>query len=142
MRRLRDPRPPPSRGHAAARPPRRGRPGRRRGTRRWRRAQRRRADRRAVRVHEYARRLLRGWADRPLLPPAWARDVAAAYLAVRLEAAGRHAGLEPLDPAQPPDPPVAWHLRSDPGADVLAWLTQSGWSRPARGADEGDVRSR
>jgi hypothetical protein len=44
---------------------------------------------------------------------------------VRLEAAGRHAGLPLLDPARPPAPPVAWHLRSDPGADVLEWLTQS-----------------
>ena len=87
------------------------------------------ADGRAVRVPEHARGLLRGWAGRPLLPPAWAPDVAAAYLAVRLEAAGRHAGLPLLDPARPPDPPVAWHLRSDLGADLLEWLTQSRWAR-------------
>jgi hypothetical protein len=72
------------------------------------------ADGRAVGVPEHARGLLRGWAGRPLLPPSWAHDVAATYLAVRLEAAGRHAGLELLDQARPPDPPVAWHLRSDP----------------------------
>jgi hypothetical protein len=83
------------------------------------------ADGRGFRVPEHARGLLRGWAGRALLPPAWAPDVAAAYLAVRLEAAGRHAGLALLDPARPPDPPVAWHFRSDPGADLLEWLTQS-----------------
>jgi hypothetical protein len=48
---------------------------------------------------------------------------------VRLEAAERHAGLPLLDPARPPDPPVAWHLRTDPGADLLAWLTQSRWAK-------------
>jgi hypothetical protein len=100
------------------------------------------ADGYQVRVPEHARGLLRGWAGRALLPPAWAPDVAAAYLVVRLEAAGRHAGLPLLDPARPPDSPVAWHLRSDPGADVLEWLTQSRWRRPAVGTVEGDLRSR
>jgi len=77
---------------------------------------------------EHARGLLRGWAGRPLLSAAWAPDVATAYLAVRLQAAERHAGLTLLDPDRPPDASIAWHLRSDPGADVLEWLAQSGWS--------------
>ena len=85
-------------------------------------------DGRVFRVPEHARGLLRGWAGRSLLPPAWAPDVAATYLAVRLEAAGRHTGLLLLDPARPPVPSIAWHLRADPGADVLEWLTQSRWT--------------
>jgi hypothetical protein len=51
-------------------------------------------------VPEHARGLLRGWAGRALLPLAWAPDVAAAYLVVRLEVAGRHVGLALLDPAR------------------------------------------
>jgi hypothetical protein len=43
-------------------------------------------------------------------------------------AAGGHRvarGRALLDPARPPNLPVAWHLRADRGAELLAWLTQS-----------------
>jgi hypothetical protein len=82
------------------------------------------ADGRTVQVPEHARGLLRyrgGW---PLLPPSWAPDVAATYLLVRLEAAGRHVGLALVDPNRPPDPREAWQLRTDPGAALLQWLVQ------------------
>jgi len=76
------------------------------------------------RVPEYARALLRCRSGRPLLPPSWASDVAAAYLLVRLEVAGRHTGLALVDPNRPPDPPGAWHLRADAGTGLLQWLIQ------------------
>jgi hypothetical protein len=66
-------------------------------------------------VSEHARALLRCRSGRPLLPPSWAPDVATAYLLVRLEVAGRHTGVPLVDPDRPPDPPQAWHLRTDPG---------------------------
>jgi len=78
-------------------------------------------------VPEYAHALLRGWADRCLLPQQWACDVAATYLTLRLEQAERHSGVQLIDPALPLLPPVAWHERRDPGAEQLAWLTRSQW---------------
>jgi hypothetical protein len=78
-----------------------------------------------VAVPEYARALLRGWAGRSLLPEEWACDVAATYLTLRLEAAQRHTGARLIDPALPQLVSVAWHERSDPGADRLSWLTRS-----------------
>lgn len=76
-------------------------------------------------VPEHARALLRGWSGRDLLPTAWADDVAATYLTLRLELAARHTGLELIDPALPVAAPVPWHRRCDPGAKLLAWLTSS-----------------
>jgi hypothetical protein len=78
-------------------------------------------------VPEYAQALLRGWAGRCLVPEEWACDVAAIYLTLRLEQAERHCGVGLIDPALPLLPPVAWHERSDPGAEQLAWLTRSQW---------------
>lgn len=76
-------------------------------------------------VPEYARALLRAWAGRDLLPGVWADDVAATYLTLRLELAARHTGLELVAPSMATPAPVAWHRRSDPGAQVLARLTGS-----------------
>jgi hypothetical protein len=70
---------------------------------------------------------LRGWGGRYLLPKEWACDVAATYLTLRLEDAERHTGVALIDPAVPLLPPVAWHERTDPGAQQLAWLTRSHW---------------
>jgi hypothetical protein len=78
-------------------------------------------------VPEYAQALVRGWAGRYLLPKEWACDVAATYLTLRLEDAERHTGVALIDPAVPLLPPVAWHERTDPGAQQLAWLTRSHW---------------
>jgi hypothetical protein len=85
------------------------------------------ADERVLQVPEHARGLLCGWSWRELLPPAWALDVAETYLVLRLEEAGRYVGLPLLDPAYPMLPPTAWHERTDPGAELLAWLTRSRW---------------
>jgi hypothetical protein len=85
-----------------------------------------------VAVPEYARALVRGWAGRSLLPAEWASDVAATYLTLRLEAAQRHTGVRLIDPALPRLVPVAWHERSDPGADRLSWLTRSHALCPSR----------
>jgi hypothetical protein len=76
-------------------------------------------------VPDYARGLLRAWRGRDLLPAEWADDVAATYLTLRLELAERRTGLQLIDPALPPSPPLPWHRRFDPGADLLAWLTGS-----------------
>jgi hypothetical protein len=76
-------------------------------------------------VPHYARALLRGWSGRELIEADWADDVAATYLTVRLELAERRTGLQLIDPALPPLPPVAWHCRRDPGARLLAELTGS-----------------
>ena len=76
-------------------------------------------------VPHYARALLRGWSGRELIETDWADDVAATYLTVRLELAERRTGLQLIDPALPPSPPVAWHCRRDPGARLLAELTGS-----------------
>jgi hypothetical protein len=70
-------------------------------------------------VPEYAQALVRGWGGRYLLPKEWACDVAAPYQ--------RHTGVALIDPAVPLLPPVAWHERTDPGAQQLAWLTRSHW---------------
>jgi hypothetical protein len=76
-------------------------------------------------VPHYARALLRGWAGRDLIETDWADDVAATYLTLRLELAERRTGLKLIDPALPPPALVLWHLRRDPGADLLASLTGS-----------------
>ena len=76
-------------------------------------------------VPHYARALLRGWSGRELFETGWADDVAATYLTVRLELAERRTGLRLVDPALPPPALVLWHLRRDPGADLLASLTGS-----------------
>lgn len=81
------------------------------------------ADGTELAVPEYAQALLRAWRGRDLLPAEWADDVAATYLTLRLELAERRTGLELVDPAAPPPPPVLWHRRCDPGADLLASLT-------------------
>ncbi len=78
-----------------------------------------------VAVPEYAQALVRGWVGRRLVPKEWACDVAATYLTLRLEVAERHSGVKLLDPSLPPLPPVAWHERRDPGAELLAWHTRS-----------------
>src|SRR5882757_880402 len=63
-------------------------------------------------------------AGRSLLPRDWACDVAATYVTLRLEAVERHTGVRLVDPALPLLPRVAWHERSDPGAELLSWLTR------------------
>ena len=76
-------------------------------------------------VPEHARALLRAWSGRDLFPRDWADDVAATYLSLRLELAARRTGLELIDPTLPSPGLVLWHLRRDPGADLLASLTGS-----------------
>jgi hypothetical protein len=78
---------------------------------------------------EHAQGLLHGWAGRSLRRRRGRPTSPAAYLVVRLEVAGRHVGLALLDPARPPDLPVARHLRTDAGAELLEWLTRSRWIR-------------
>ena len=65
------------------------------------------------------------WNGRDLFPRDWADDVAAFYLSLRLELAERRTGLELIDPTLPAPGLVLWHLRRDPGADLLACLTGS-----------------
>ena len=76
-------------------------------------------------VPEHARALLRAWSGRDLFPRDWADDVAATYLSLRLELAERRTGLELIDPTLRSPGLVLWHLRRDPGADLLASLTGS-----------------